>query len=306
MPEAAFVLPAGTEPSLRELVQAVRDELELQAAPSTLTVGRFPEVRPNRVFVLLDPWAFVSAGGEEALPDDTVLKRTIFLLAEPPPGPGDTAHRALLDRAGDLFAFDPRTRLALERLQIASRTLRPGYSASLDRFDPAAERPIDLVLVGTHTERSARYLARAADVLDRHHSMLQLTGPEATGNEDAPPSLEAWPSLLTQAKIALNLHAGGDNALEWRRAVDAIHAGAVLVTEHSHGIAPLIPGEHLLVGSAEAVPYIAETLLADETRLVHMRVAAHERLRTWIPFAFPVSVLRAALVELVGEPVASR
>ena len=34
-----------------------------------------------------------------------------------------------------------------------------------------------------------------------------------------------------------------------------------------------------------------------------MRVAAHDRLRTWLPFAFPVSVLRAALVELVGEPL---
>jgi hypothetical protein len=305
MPEAAFVLPFRHDAWLADLVQTVRYELELQAVVSTLSVGRFPELRADRVYVLVDPWAYVAAGGEDALPDDSVLKRTIFLLSERPPTAGDALHQALLQRAGDLFAFDPRTRLALERLEIPCRLLRPGFSASVDRFDPDAERPIDLAFVGARSERRERYLQRAADVLDRHPSSVHLT--DATDGSDhsmvAPADTSA--GVLAQAKIALNLHAGSDNALEWHRVVNAVHAGAVVVSEHAHGFAPLIPGDHLLVGSADAVPYVAETLLNDETRLAHMRVAAHERLRSWLPFAFPVSVLRAALVELVGEPVAA-
>jgi hypothetical protein len=305
MPEAAFVLPVRHDPWLHDLVRTVCHELELQAVTSTLTVGRFPEIRPGRVYVLVDPWAYVSAGGEEALPEDAVLRASVFLLAERPPAASDVAHQSLLRRAGDLFAFDPRTRLALERLEIPCRLLRPGFSASLDRFDPEAERPIDLAFVGTQTERRERYLARAAAVLDRHRSLVELTEPAPPGGDPDTVSVDARPPGLTEAKIALNLHAGDDAALEWHRVVDAVHAGAVVVSEHAHGFAPLIPGEHLLVGSADAVPYVAETLLGDPTRLAHMRVAAHERLRTWLPFAFPVSVLRAALVELVGEPVAA-
>jgi hypothetical protein len=285
-------------------VQTVRYELELQAVPSRLDVGGFPEPRPDRVYVLLDPRAYIAAEGRDALPDDdAVLRRTVFLLAEPAPAPGDAAHLALLRRAGDIFAFDPRTRLALDRLEVSCRLLRPGYSASLDRFDPDAERPIDLAFVGARTERRVRHLDQAAGVLARHRSVVSFHAADPARGDRATASSEARPALLSQTKIVLNLHGGDDDALEWRQVIDAVHAGAVVVSEHSHGIAPLLPGEHLLVASADAVPYVAETLLRDEGRLALMRVAAHERLRTWLPFAFPVSVLRAALVELVGEPV---
>ncbi len=303
MPEAAFVLSTDHDPSLRNLVETVRYELELQAVPSRLDIGRFPEPRPERVYVLLDPWAYVASEGEAALPDDAVLRRTIFLVDEPAPAPAEAAHRALLARAGDVFAFDPRTRLALERLEIACRLLRPGYSASLDRFDPDAERPIDLAFVGTRTDRRARHLDQATTVLARYRSVVSFHEPDPVPDDHATASSEPGPALLSQAKIVLNVHGGDDNALEWRQVIDAVHAGAVVVTEHSHGIAPLIPGEHLLVASADAVPYVAEALLREGERLALMRVAAHDRLRTWLPFAFPVSVLRAALVELVGEPL---
>ena len=53
-----------------------------------------------------------------------------------------------------------------------------------------------------------------------------------------------------------------------------------------------------------ALPYVTETLLREEDRLARLRTQAHQRLSEWIPFAMPVSVLRAAAVELVGEPVA--
>ena len=43
--------------------------------------------------------------------------------------------------------------------------------------------------------------------------------------------------------------------------------------------------------------------MRDTERLAALRTAAYERLSRWIPFALPVAVLRAAIVELVGEPV---
>ena len=60
---------------------------------------------------------------------------------------------------------------------------------------------------------------------------------------------------------------------------------------------------NLFVGSRASLPHIAGALLRDPERLRRIRVAAYDRLRTWMPYALPVSVLRAAIVELVGEPV---
>jgi hypothetical protein len=77
----------------------------------------------------------------------------------------------------------------------------------------------------------------------------------------------------------------------------------VVVTEHSSGIAPLNPGQHLLVAGADALPYVVEDLLGDGQRVARLRSQAYERLTNWIPYALSVAVLRAAIVELVGEPV---
>jgi hypothetical protein len=118
------------------------------------------------------------------------------------------------------------------------------------------------------------------------------------------PAESRWP-LLAQTKVLINLHRDDDDSrFEWCRALDAVHAGAVVVTEHSSGIAPLVPGEHLLVSSPDSLPYVVDALLRDDRRLATLRAQAYERLSRWIPFALPVSVLRAAVVELVGEPLA--
>ena len=111
--------------------------------------------------------------------------------------------------------------------------------------------------------------------------------------------------MLVQAKLSINIHMGEDSRFEWMQALDAIQAGAVIVTEHSSGLAPLVPGQHLITSSPRSLPYVAEAVLRDEDRLAELRARAYERLSTWLPFALPVSVLRAAVVELVGEPLGS-
>lgn len=297
MPEVAFVMSPHQHHPLRELAESVRHELELQAVPSSLHVDGFPEPRPDRVYVLLDPRSYVAAEGAEALPDDAILARTILLCVEPPPTDPSDPHLALLRRAGAVFAIDQRAVVTLTRLGIRARLLRPGYTRIHDHFDPAADRPIDVLFLGAHTLRRTRYLNRAARVLARLNCALYLAGQE----QSSCLADGKWP-LLAQTKVVVNLHCGDQTRLEWRRVVDAMHAGAVVVTEHSSGIAPLVAGEHLLVASADSLPFVAESLVHDPERLAKMRTAAYERLSTWIPFALPVAVLRAALVELVGEP----
>ena len=244
MPEVAFVMSGGQHYPLRELAGTLGYELELQTVPSSLHVGGFPEPRSSLVYVLLDPRGYVAAEGEEALPSDAILRRTIFLCVEAPPSHGDDEHIALLRRAGAVFALDPRSAIAMHRLGIPARPIRPGYSKSLDRFDPAAPRPIDIMFLGAHSLRRTKYLSRAARVLSRYNCLLQISAATpSSGDTSSFLAQGRWP-LLAQTKVLISLHRGDGSRFDWRGALDAIHAGAVVVTEASSGITPLVPGEH--------------------------------------------------------------
>ncbi len=303
MPEVVFVISGRQHYPLREMALTLQHELELQGTPSSLHVGGFPAARADRVFVLLDPGEYVRIEGEQALPDEPILRRTIFLCGDHGLSLANGDHVDLLRRAGVVFALDHRTVVVMHRVGIPARLLRPGYSRSLDRFDGDADRPIDVMFMGRHSPRRAKYLARAARVLSRRNCLLQVS-------EDAPSpggsgsylAEGRWP-LLAQTKVVIDLHHGEDHRFDWCGALDAIHAGAVVVSEHSSGIAPLEVGEHLLVASPDSLPFVTESLLLDGERLARLREQAYQRLSEWIPFALPASVLRAAVVELVGEPI---
>jgi hypothetical protein len=291
VPEVALVISADGGRALRELAETLSYELARQDVVCSVHAGAFPDVMPQRVCVLLDPWAVVGAEGPAKLSTDA-MHRTVAVCTEPVPEPRDE-WLELLAHAGAVFVLDQRAGVALERHGIRARLLRPGYSERLDRFDPAAARPIDVVFGPRQTGRQREYLAAAAAMLRRFecHELDDGDGDRL--------------SLLARAKVLIDVHAGDDARLDWRLTVDAMHAGAVVLSEHSSQIAPLVAGEQLLVAAPEALPYLARAILDDEPRLARLRAGAYERLRSWLPYALPVSILRAAVVELVGQPVAS-
>jgi len=305
MPQVAFVMSARQPQTVRDLAVTLGDELESQAVPSSLHLGSFPEPRQNLVYVLLDPDGYLAQEGQAALPAEGILRRTIFICTEPPPAGADRddRHVALLRKAGSVFALGRRSVLAMHRLGVPARLISPGYAKSLDRFDPTAPRPIDVLFIGAYSPRRANYLSRAARVLARHNCVLRISEDIPKAGEPDEPE-DRW-SLLTRAKVLISLHRDEQSRFDWARALDAIHAGAVFVSEPAGGLSPLVVGEHVLLSSPDSLPYVVEDLLGDEQRLARLRSAAYERLRAWSPYALPVAVLRAAIVELVGEPLPS-
>ncbi len=288
----------------REFVETLRHELAEQGVPSSLHTDGFPEPTPERVYALVPPHEFVALEGQDALPDESILRRTIFICAEQP----GTVHLdqdiELSRRAGAVFDINARSVAQFRRAGIPARHLRPGYSSLRDCLDPDGERDIDVLFLGALTRRRTKYLAGCARVLAPYNSYL-LFSDNSRPNPGGSTTFVAdgkW-DLLTRAKIVLNIHQGDEPYFEWLRVLDAIHAGAVVVTEHSAGIAPLAPGEHLLAAAPDSLPFALDAALRDPEGLARMRLAAHERIRSWLPMALSVSVLRAAAVELVGRPV---
>ena len=163
------------------------------------------------------------------------------------------------------------------------------------------------MFLGARSLRRTGQLNRCARVLARHDSLLQISdGSRANPGGSSSFLAEGKAELLGRTKVLLNVHRAEDSWLEWLRVLDAIHAGAVVVTEHSSGIAPLVPGEDLLTASFDSLACVLEAALRDGELLGRLRARAHERIRTLLPFALYVSVFRAAAVEIVGRPVSSR
>lgn len=304
MPEVAFVMPPGLDHPLREFVRSIEYELGRQGVITSERIGSFPVPRPRLVYVLVAPRAYVAELGPAALPGDALLNKTIVLSAEPPEAVGESDELDVLSRAGAVFTVHPRSAVALQRQGIRALALRPGYAPSRDRFDPGAERPIDVMFLGTPSPRRTRYLERAARILARHNCRLQPVPDVPRAGETASPEAEGQGSLLAETKVLISLHCDDSPTFDWMGAVEAMQAGAVVVSEPAGGMAPFVAGEHLLVAAPDALPYIVKSLLGDPARLARLRSQAYERLRDWVPLALPVGVLRAAIVELVGRPVA--
>ncbi|MGO9752689.1 MAG: glycosyltransferase [Solirubrobacteraceae bacterium] len=304
MPELAFVMSPGQDWFLQELVETIRYELELQGIPSSMHTDGFPKPRPDLVYALPAPRQFVALEGPEALPDQSILKRTAFICADPPKHAVDEDDFELFASAGAVFDIDVRSVVALHRGQISARTLRPGYSKLRDRFDCSVARPIDVMFLGTRSERRTRLLSRYAPILARHNCLVQIADaeyPNAAGSSSF--LTESKRELLAQTKVMINLHRDQESYIEWLRVLDAMHCGAVVVSEHATGFAPFVAGQHLLLASSDALPFVAEAVLRDDALAQRLRMQAYERLSEWLPFALSIGVLRAALVELVGHPV---
>ena len=291
----------------RELVETLRYELAEQGVPSSVHTAGFPEPTPERVYALVAPHELAALEGEDEPPDEAILGRTIYISTEHP----GTAHLdmdiELSQHAGVVFSINPLSVAAFWRAGIAARHLRPGYSSVLDHFHADGPRDIDVIFLGARTQRRERYLAACAEALAPYNNFL-LFSDDSRPNPGGSPTFLAetkW-DLLPRAKILLNIHRGDEPHFEWLRALDAIHSGAVVVTEHSGGIAPLVAGEHLLATSPGSLPFVLDSVLRDPERLARTRAAAYERIRSWLPMALSVSVLRAAAVELVGRPVRSQ
>jgi hypothetical protein len=288
VPGAVIVLPSRPSSAHQDLATLIADELAAQGTPVRVCDASAGPPEPGRVVIAVGPREQLQQSGPDALGDARALRQTIVIADDPPGGLDDEAYVVRLRRAGAVFVLDARTAVAHRRHGSAAQVLRLGYVASRDRFDPESGRALDIVTCGERTARRERELAPAGRVLLRHR--CELWPPDAA-------------SVHVRAKVAMNLHRDdGDPRLRWNDVLPAIHAGAVIVSEHATDLDPLVVGEHLLVADAAALPYVAEWLLADGSRLDEMRRAAHRRIAGWLPFALSVSALRVAIVQLAGQP----
>jgi hypothetical protein len=238
-----------------------------------------------------------SAGGEVALGDDAPGERDVTLfvplaggsrpiprgldarrsIAVCPQYPGDSAFDVATTAAaaaGGTLALSPLGALEQRRRGVASMLLPLGLASRWRTAPrPASGRERDAVFAGAHSPRRERLLARNAPSLARLRCEIRL-GAVWPGSQ----ALLGGPArrrLLASSSVVLDIHPRRPHGLDRVLALEAIGAGALLLSEHAVETGPLVCGTHFEAADGSQLGLAARRLLDDPERLD--RIAAEAR-----------------------------
>lgn len=298
--EIVFVMAPGQNRFFFELAEALRYEIGVLGAQSSVSTSGFPPLSSGRVYVLLPPHEYFALEGYAAKPDRGLLKRTIFISAEQPGTTHFDDNVRLAEEAGAVFDINPSGVRSYARAGIEAQHLQLGYSPSLDRFPGADEKEWDAVFMGAYTTRRSRILAGCAPKLCRMRSRLIMSDnsrPNLSSSESFVAG-EDKVSLLRRAAVMVNLHQSDFPYFEWARVLDAIHCGCAVVTEHSMDYHPLTPGTHFASARPEDLGDVVEWVAKDEATRQGLVTSAYDLVRSELRLARGAEALVTVAAEL--------
>ncbi len=315
MLEFSIVLAPGQNEFFVEIAEALCDELTRAGHTGTISRTGFVAQREGLINVLLPPHEFYALEGLATEPKWDVLQRTVFICAEQPGTAFFDDDVFLADRAGAVLDINRASIAAFARQGISGvRHFPLGWTPTWSHVEFTAEqptgpadRPIDVLHLGIFSGHRAEAISAAGNELQPHNCQIIL------GDDHRPNSGPAanfamrerkW-QLLRDSRVLLNVHVDRRPYFEWLRVVQAICCGCAVVSEHSQGCAPLVPGVHFLSGGPHALGLLAQPLLEDEDRRWAMARDAWLLLAQQQPFSSSVATLIEVGHEVDANPVAT-
>ena len=173
---------------------------------------------------------------------------------------------------------------ALARRGIPAQHLPLGYHESFDRWHGAADahRPIDVLFLGSLTERRQAVLASMASALQTMRCRFLLFEPSKPALAGDPGFVtdQAKQDLLASSKVLLNIHRNEVPYFESVRVLEAVANGAVVLTEPSLDLTPFRAVDHIVTAPLETLAATCRVLVSDPQWCSEVRTAAYEHLRS--------------------------
>lgn len=306
-PRICFVEASGQNVFFGELLDALRRAAERRGVATETAIDHFPALDDDVVYVFV-PHEYAPMTLEPAHPTPDQLRRSIAICTEQPGSPWFELAVPFAREAGATLDINPLGLAELERRGIEARRLQLGYVPEWDAWhgDDEAPRPTEVAFLGGYLPRRGGVLASCGQVLQGRRVSLRLVEsnrPHAAGSSQFLAGEKKW-QYLASSKVLLNVHRDTNRYFEWQRVVEAMVNGCVVVTEHSLGFPPLVPGEHFVSSSTENLPFVLEAVLEDDALIARMRRSAYDFLRTELPLDTSIEVLLEAAEELSHVQVA--
>lgn len=305
-PTVCFVSASGQNVFFAELLDALADALVEQGIAVERAVDYFPELRDELVYVFV-PHELLPLLMPDAHPSEPQLQRSVTICTEQPGTQWFEESARISKRAAGAVDINRLGVTALKKRGVDARFLQLGYTPRWDRWlgERDSERPVELAFLAGVTPRRLKAVAHCARHLAGRRTELHL--PEALVPHQADSDFflsgtRKW-EMLRRSKLLMNVHRNELGYFEWQRAIEAMVNGCVLLSEHSLGFEPLIPGEHFVSVSFDSLDVALEALLEDEDRLAQMRTSAYEFLRDEHPLSASIQVLAETVSEVASHPI---
>ena len=149
-----------------------------------------------------------------------------------------------------------------------------------------ADRPIDILFVGTASPRRRNFFARAAGFLASTNSFIYMPDGDIPFSVGSPRTIDtaAFVALARRSKVLLNIHRDDVPYLEWQRIVTfGIMQKTLAVTDHCNPGPCLEANLDYLDGPLEDVPRICELALGNCDIAEAVAESAYARLKNNYP-----------------------
>lgn len=303
-PTVCFVSASRQNIFFAELLDALADALEGLGVAVERSVDCFPQLRDDLVYVFV-PHELLPLLMADAHPSEPQLRRSVTICTEQPGTNWFDESARISQRAGATIDINRMGVAALKRHGVHANFLQLGYTPRWDHWHESdSERPVELAFLAGVTPRRLSALASCARELAGRRTELHLPEamvPHQAGSEFFLSGARKW-ELLRRSKLLMNVHRSELGYFEWQRAIEAMINGCVLLSEHSLGFDPLIPGEHFVSVSFNSLDVALAGLIDDEDRLRAMRASARSFLQDEHPLSKSIEVLADAVGEVVARP----
>jgi hypothetical protein len=305
-PRICIVSASGQNVFFAEILDAFAAALRDHGIAVEESVDHFPPVADDLVYLFV-PHEYHPLVHLLAHPTPEQLRRSVALCTEQPGSPWFGTSAAIAAEAGAAIDINVLGVEELARQGVKVEHAPLGYVPAWDVWhrDEARERPTAVTFLGGYTQRRGELLARCVPTLIPHRSAIHLVStdqPNTAATRSFLSGERKW-NLLADSRILLNVHQEPRPYMEWHRVIGAALNGCVVLSEHSSGTEPFVPGEHFVSSSYEHLPSVLHALLEDPDRLARIRLAAYDLLREQMPLSASVAALMRAVERAAVAPV---
>jgi hypothetical protein len=304
-PTVCFVSASSQNVFFGELLDALADALSEHGIAVERAVDHFPDLRDGLAYAFV-PHELIPLVMPDAHPSEQQLRRSVAICTEQPGTPWFDHTVQIARRTGASVDINPLGVAEQRKLGIDAAFLQLGYTPLWDRWhgDRELARPVDLSLLAGSTPRRLAAVARSARQLAGRRTELHMPEafvPHLAESEHFLAGERKW-ELLSRTRVLMNIHRSELGYFEWQRAIEALANGCVLLSEHSVGFEPLVPGEHFVSVSYDSLDVALGALLADEGMCERIRESAYDFIRGELPLKRSVEVLAEALTDVLRAP----
>ncbi|MBD2088488.1 methyltransferase domain-containing protein [Microcoleus sp. FACHB-1515] len=269
-----------------ELAQIFVEGFRENELDSELAIDKIPSIDPgeNLLQIVVSPHEFFNLFLDHKLSAIEIedITRSVYMVSgEQPYTPWFKIFCQRSKLAKGIFDITAQTTKAFRERGLKAIHTPLGYASFFEEGTSdisEQDRSIDIVFLGSASEKRNGFLSRHAPVFNRYNSKLmisRLEKPKFAKTAGFYGDLERN-RLLRSSKIMVNVHSIDNTYFEWLRAIMCLANRCLFITETSDHIEPLVNGKHLIMADLEGIPAQCEYYLNHEEERLKIVNQAYE------------------------------